>query len=185
LPAFRAELSELIGLKRGIPEIDISIGIATGDVVVGNIGSGQARNYTVIGDTANLTSCLDGANETYGTRAPVSEMTNRFAADLVETREIDQVLVAGKTEPQRIFELLGLKGEVARDRLALRDAYAEALAAYRRKAWAEARTGFGNCLTIMPDDCPSKVFLGSIPQFCTAAPSPDGDCVWSLAEKSL
>jgi adenylate cyclase len=67
-----------------------------------------------------LTWRLEGANKTYGTRALLNETTHRFAADLVETREIDQVLVVGKTEPRRIFELLGRKGEVVGERLALR-----------------------------------------------------------------
>jgi len=102
---------------------------------------------------------------------------------LIETREIDQVLVVGKTEPERIFELLGRKGEVASERLALRDAFEEGLAAYRRKDWQGARTAFEGCLKIMPGDGPSKVFLGRIAKFCTTAPSPDWDCVWPLVEK--
>src|SRR5260370_19889638 len=122
-------------------------------------------------------------NKNYGTGVLISEATNHFAADTLETREIDSVVVVGKTEPQRIFELLGRKGEVARERLALRDAYVEALDAYRRKDWANALAGFEDCLAIVPCDAPSKLFVERIAQSRVTAPCSELTGVWSLLDE--
>jgi adenylate cyclase len=130
-----------------------------------------------------LGSRLEGANKTYGTRVLISEATNDLAADILETREIDSVVVVGKTEQQRIFELFGRKGEVAREQLALRDAHVEALVAYRGKDWEKALAGFEDCLAIVPCDTPSKLFLERVAQFRVTAPSAEWNGVWSLAEK--
>ena len=137
----------------------------------------------MIGDTVNLASRLEGANKIYGTHVLISETTNRLAADSVETREIDSVLLVGKAEPQRIFELLGRKGEVAPDRLELRDTFAAALSNYREQNWERAVQGFRDCLSIIPDDPPSNIFLSRIERFRATPPKPDWQGVWALEAK--
>ena len=183
LQAFRAELPELMGIKRGVPHIDMRIGIATGEVVVGNIGSDVTMSYTVMGDAVNLASRLEGANKAYDTRILVSAATADSVADVIELREIDSLLVVGKQEPQKVFEVLGRKGALSPETSALVESYAEGLTAYRRGDWAKAEAAFGACLAIAPDDGPSRTFLARIAHLAVDPPAPDWNGVWSLTEK--
>lgn len=183
LERFRAELPELTGIKRGIPLIDMRIGIATGDAVVGNIGSDVTMSYTVMGDTVNFASRLEGASKAYGTRFLVSAQTAEMAGDSFLFREIDALLVVGKQDPQQVFEVLGRAGEVTPAVQDLRLRFAEGLAAYRRRDWDAATAAFEACLALVPGDGPSEVFLKRVAGLRASPPAADWNGVWTLLEK--
>ena len=124
--------------RAGTPPLPTSFGVATGEVVVGNIGSASRLAYKAIGDTANLASRIEGLNRIYGTRLLVAGPTHDLAGDLYEWREVDVVRVKGRGTPTSLYEPLGRRGEVPPERLAQRDRYEAALRQYRRGAFDAA-----------------------------------------------
>jgi adenylate cyclase len=183
LPGFEQSLPELIGVRKNVPQIHIRIGIATGDVVIGNIGSEKFKGYTVMGDAVNLGSRLESAGKQYGVRVLISEATFKMAGDVIEARELDSMRVTGKTEPVRVYELLGRRGTIDSKRAALRDRYQEALEHYRGRRWELAADLFQQCLTIDAADVPSQMFIERAKHFQREPPPPSWDGVWTLAHK--
>ena len=106
----RNELPELLGVRRIPTECDIRVGIATGEALVGSIGSEFRMSYTVMGDTVNLAARLERANKTYGSRCLISEATAVASGATIEVREIDRLVVFGQTKPQVVFEIMGRTG---------------------------------------------------------------------------
>jgi class 3 adenylate cyclase len=183
LGALRKELPELLGMRNIPMELDIRIGIGTGEALVGSIGSEFMMSYTVMGDAVNLASRLEGANKIYGSHALVSAPTVAAASDAIAFREIDHLVVVGQNHAETVFEIMGRKDELTRDQSSLREHYAEGLAAYRAQRWDDARTAFSAALHAVPGDGPSMALTRRIDQLQANPPAADWDGAWHLDQK--
>ena len=181
ISTLRREIPELLGvLGTPMETCDLRIGVATGEALVGSIGSDVMMSYTVMGDVVNLASRLEAANKAYGTRNLISERVLNAASAAIEVREIDRVVVAGQTRSERIFEILGRKGELVPQQLTSRDRYLEGLAAYRERKWDDALRALGASLVAVPDDGPSMALISRIEGLKANPPPQDWDGSWYI-----
>ncbi len=190
--AVRAAVSMLHDLRRfneqrvahGQKPVQIGIGLNTGNVVSGNIGSPKRMDYTVIGDGVNLAARLEGACKTYGAQLLVSEFTMSRLKGTYRAREIDRVIVKGKTEPVGVYEILEHVSttRVPRIAQALR-LFEEGLAAYREQNWKLAAGAFEAVLAQWPDDAASKLYLDRCALLADNPPPKDWGGVWKMTTK--
>jgi len=176
-------LPNILGLRRGAPTLAVRMGIATGEVVLGTVGSKVSKSFTVIGDTVNLASRLESVNKAFGTRIIVAESTLKLVRSEVEARELDLVTVAGKTETVRIYELLGAAGQLGPAEAELLTEFAKGLTAYRQRDWDTAERLFRRCLELNPKDAPTAVYLERITTLRAAPPPADWGGLWRFTEK--
>jgi adenylate cyclase len=179
----REEVTELLGVRVIPTECDVRIGLATGEALVGSIGSEIMMNYTVMGDTVNLAARLEAANKLYGSRSLIAAATVAKTDDTIQFREIDRLMVVGQTQPQAVFELLGRKDELTPKQDLLRTRYADGLLAYRAQRWEQARAAFHAVLEAVPTDGPSATLLSRIDHLQDHPPNADWDGAWRLESK--
>ena len=156
-----AKLSEIEEKRRaaGRPVFRTRIGLHTGEVLVGNIGTSHRLAYSVLGDAVNLTSRLEGLNKLYGTSILGSRETKQESGNVFEWRYIDRVAVRGRTKSTDIFELIGYSGSVATSKLRIRDEYETGLEKYFAKDFEGATARFEAVLSHDPQDIAARVLL--------------------------
>ncbi len=170
--------------SEGKPNVHVRIGLNTGEMVVGNMGGIGKFDYTVIGDSVNLGSRLEGANKQYGTYIMASERTQELVKDVFEFRELDLLIVKGKTKPIKVFELVGRKNDsVPANKISAIEKYLKGLELYRQKKFSEAVELFNEALTIDPSDSPSQLYIERSRLYLVTPPPEEWDGVFVLKTK--
>ncbi len=166
----------------GRPPINIGVGINTGPMLVGNMGSSRRFNFTIMGDNVNLASRLEGLNKEFHTRLIISESTYQATRGKFVARELDLIRVKGKMKPVKIYELLGRSEELDRFR-ALVERFQTGLEAYRSARWETGVEVFERLLKDVPNDGPSQVFLKRCRELVERPPEREWDGVYVMETK--
>ena len=169
-------------VKQGYPEVNIGMGINTGDAVVGNMGSSERFDYTAMGDTVNLASRLEGLTKQYSVMILLSESTKEVVKEEFVTRKVDVVAVKGKKQGVAIYELLGKKGEVDKKTLQLIDHFEDGFQLYQEEKWNEAIKEFERALKVKHDKL-SELFIERCKAFEKNPPPKDWKGVWVMTTK--
>ena len=170
-------------VQEGITPLTVRMGVNTGQMVVGNMGSSQRMNYTIMGDAVNLASRLEGANKAYGSGMMISESTYRSCEEDIDVRELDRIMVVGKSEPVTVYQLLSRKNQTTGADADLVDQFSKGLEFYKAGDFRLAKSEFSSCLEIFADDGPALTYISRCQAFADNPPDADWDGVYRLTEK--
>ena len=164
------------------------IGINTGKMVTGNMGSTMRMNYTMMGDTVNLAARLESSAKQYGIYIQVANETYSACKDKFTWRDLDYVRVMGKTEPAQVYELIAVTGQETEQDKTILKAYHEALELYRNQDWDKAKDAFkaaDELEDMFPGrkSNPSRVYIPRCDHWKANPPGDDWDGVWTLTSK--
>ncbi|GAB4330605.1 MAG: adenylate/guanylate cyclase domain-containing protein [Calditrichia bacterium] len=170
--------------KENKPELRARIGLNSGEMIAGNMGSQTRFDYTVMGDSVNLASRLEGANKLYGTEIMIGENTFDMVKDEFYTRPLDLLRVKGKKKPVKVYELIAGRDEPLDTRMQeLLSQYKQGFDQYLMRNWEWAANHFRQALQIKTDDGPSRLYLLRCQEFMENPPADDWDGVFVMKTK--
>ncbi len=169
--------------EQGQPQLYTRMGINSGPIVVGNMGSSQRMDYTIMGDAVNLAARLEGANKFYKTYTMISEFTYAQAGEFLDARPTDIIRVVGRKEPVTVYEALDRKNQLSGDKALVVENYLQGYELYHNRDFTAAAPFFEKALDIDEDDGPSAEYLKRCEAFKLQPPDKDWDGVHTLTEK--
>jgi len=170
-------------IAAGKPELYVRMGLNSGPMVVGNMGSQNRMDYTIMGDAVNLAARLEGANKFYKNYSMISENTYNLCSGDIDVRELDRILVVGRNEPVIVYDLMDKKNKVSGKIADMVVEYDKGLGLYKARNYQDAISAFNRALKIIPGDGPSISYIDRCNQFIKTPPAGDWDGVFKHTEK--